>query len=275
MKKGLPDGRPFQLLGRRGGQAGRAEALHILLDDEIRLLLPDDVQADVIGPDEDRAGETGGEIRAEGLAEGIVEDDGAGQLRMVRVGTDHGFTEGILRIGHGFRGEGRLPQGHGNGVIRHALPVEHDGEIALGMSGGLPDVRAVFRRDGKARQGLPEDRISRFGGSPGAEGIPVGIRKVIERAGVLRLPQGGAGIRDAEAGDFRKDRENLVQAGFAPDALKNVRQVFRVNGLLVRTDDDDIGRAGFGKAGEGYIRISAFNSRENVLESISRLDKVI
>ena len=33
--------------------------------------------------------------------------------------------------------------------------------------------------------------------------------------------------------------------------------------------------AGFGKAGEGYIRISAFNSRENVLESISRLDKVI
>ena len=33
--------------------------------------------------------------------------------------------------------------------------------------------------------------------------------------------------------------------------------------------------AGFGKAGEGYIRISAFNSRENVLESISRLDKVL
>jgi len=33
--------------------------------------------------------------------------------------------------------------------------------------------------------------------------------------------------------------------------------------------------AGFGKAGEGYIRISAFNSRENVLESISRIDKVI
>ena len=29
--------------------------------------------------------------------------------------------------------------------------------------------------------------------------------------------------------------------------------------------------AGFGKAGEGYIRISAFNSRENVLEAIARL----
>ena len=29
--------------------------------------------------------------------------------------------------------------------------------------------------------------------------------------------------------------------------------------------------AGFGKAGEGYIRISAFNSRENVLEAIRRL----
>ena len=30
--------------------------------------------------------------------------------------------------------------------------------------------------------------------------------------------------------------------------------------------------AGFGKAGEGYIRISAFNSRENVLEAIGRLE---
>lgn len=33
--------------------------------------------------------------------------------------------------------------------------------------------------------------------------------------------------------------------------------------------------AGFGKAGEGYIRISAFNSRENVLEAIARLEKVL
>jgi LL-diaminopimelate aminotransferase len=33
--------------------------------------------------------------------------------------------------------------------------------------------------------------------------------------------------------------------------------------------------AGFGKAGEGYIRISAFNSRENVLEAIERLEKVL
>ena len=33
--------------------------------------------------------------------------------------------------------------------------------------------------------------------------------------------------------------------------------------------------AGFGKAGEGYIRISAFNSRANVLEAIERLKKVL
>ncbi|MBR2839607.1 MAG: LL-diaminopimelate aminotransferase [Kiritimatiellae bacterium] len=33
--------------------------------------------------------------------------------------------------------------------------------------------------------------------------------------------------------------------------------------------------AGFGAAGEGYIRISAFNSRENVLEAVSRLRKVL
>ena len=29
--------------------------------------------------------------------------------------------------------------------------------------------------------------------------------------------------------------------------------------------------AGFGKAGEGYIRISSFNSRANVLEAIERI----
>ena len=33
--------------------------------------------------------------------------------------------------------------------------------------------------------------------------------------------------------------------------------------------------AGFGAAGEGYIRISAFNSRENVLGAVSRLKKVL
>ena len=33
--------------------------------------------------------------------------------------------------------------------------------------------------------------------------------------------------------------------------------------------------AGFGAAGEGYIRISAFNSRANVLAAIERLKKVL
>ena len=33
--------------------------------------------------------------------------------------------------------------------------------------------------------------------------------------------------------------------------------------------------AGFGRAGEGFIRISAFNSRENVLEAIERLKGVL
>ena len=33
--------------------------------------------------------------------------------------------------------------------------------------------------------------------------------------------------------------------------------------------------AGFGRAGEGFIRISAFNSRENVLEAIGRLSSVL
>ena len=33
--------------------------------------------------------------------------------------------------------------------------------------------------------------------------------------------------------------------------------------------------AGFGAAGEGYVRISAFNSRENVLEAVERLRKIL
>ena len=33
--------------------------------------------------------------------------------------------------------------------------------------------------------------------------------------------------------------------------------------------------AGFGKDGEGYIRISAFNSRANVEEAVTRLAKVL
>ena len=33
--------------------------------------------------------------------------------------------------------------------------------------------------------------------------------------------------------------------------------------------------AGFGRAGEGYIRISSFNSRENVLEAVERIKKAL
>jgi len=33
--------------------------------------------------------------------------------------------------------------------------------------------------------------------------------------------------------------------------------------------------AGFGAAGEGYVRISAFNSRENVDEAIARIRKAV
>ena len=33
--------------------------------------------------------------------------------------------------------------------------------------------------------------------------------------------------------------------------------------------------AGFGAAGEGYVRISAFNSRENVQEAVERLKRIL
>ena len=42
--------------------------------------------------------------------------------------------------------------------------------------------------------------------------------------------------------------------------------------LLSRANVVTTPGAGFGKAGEGYIRISAFNSRENVVEAIRRLE---
>ena len=33
--------------------------------------------------------------------------------------------------------------------------------------------------------------------------------------------------------------------------------------------------AGFGKAGEGYVRITSFNSRENVVEAVERLKRAL
>jgi LL-diaminopimelate aminotransferase len=33
--------------------------------------------------------------------------------------------------------------------------------------------------------------------------------------------------------------------------------------------------SGFGKAGEGYIRISAFNHREKVIEALERIEKAL
>ena len=45
--------------------------------------------------------------------------------------------------------------------------------------------------------------------------------------------------------------------------------------LLAEADVVTTPGAGFGRAGEGYIRISAFNSRANVLEAIERLGRVL
>ena len=45
--------------------------------------------------------------------------------------------------------------------------------------------------------------------------------------------------------------------------------------LLKRANIVTTPGAGFGKAGEGFIRISAFNSRENVIEAIERLKGVL
>jgi LL-diaminopimelate aminotransferase len=45
--------------------------------------------------------------------------------------------------------------------------------------------------------------------------------------------------------------------------------------LLTNADIVTTPGAGFGKSGEGFIRISAFNTRENVLEAIERFKKVL
>lgn len=44
--------------------------------------------------------------------------------------------------------------------------------------------------------------------------------------------------------------------------------------LLARADIVTTPGAGFGKSGEGFIRISAFNTRSNILEAIERMKKV-
>jgi LL-diaminopimelate aminotransferase len=45
--------------------------------------------------------------------------------------------------------------------------------------------------------------------------------------------------------------------------------------LLKEADVVTTPGSGFGKAGEGFIRISSFNSRENVLEAIARFRTVL
>ena len=45
--------------------------------------------------------------------------------------------------------------------------------------------------------------------------------------------------------------------------------------LRVINDDNVTPGAGFGKCGQGYIRISAFNSFENVTEAMERISKAL
>ena len=51
-------------------------------------------------------------------------------------------------------------------------------------------------------------------------------------------------------------------------------QIPQSSSLLAEANVVTTPGAGFGAAGEGYIRISAFNSRENVLEAADRLKKI-
>ncbi len=135
-----------------------------------------------------------------------------------------------------------------------------------------------------------------------ADGTPVPLKPMWTRRqttkfnGASYITQRGAEAIYTEAGqretratiDFylenaRLIREAMSALGYAvtggvdsPYVWVNVRgdswEFF--DRLLKETDIVTTPGAGFGKAGEGYIRISAFNSRARVLEAIERLQRL-
>lgn len=106
-------------------------------------------------------------------------------------------------------------------------------------------------------------------------------------AEAVYTPEGRAETKatiDFYLGNAKLIREALAKAGYAVTGGTDSPYVWvDVKGdsweffdrLLKEANVVTTPGAGFGKAGEGYIRISAFNSRANVEEAISRLKNVL
>ena len=72
----------------------------------------------------------------------------------------------------------------------------------------------------------------------------------------------------------RRGSEEFLRDGTCPEAtaaLSGGSGTFTYDGVDAYT----YAGSGFGSAGEGYIRVSAFNSRENVRTAIERIGDVL
>ncbi len=152
--------------------------------------------------------------------------------------------------------------------IRLGYTVVPDGLVAYAADGSAVPLRPMWTR----RQ------TTKFNGASyltqrGAEAVytPEGQRET--RATI-----------DFYLGNAKLVREALAAAGYAVTGGTDSPYVWvDVKGdswaffdrLLAEANVVTTPGAGFGREGEGYIRISAFNSRENVLEAIERMKKVL
>ena len=93
----------------------------------------------------------------------------------------------------------------------------------------------------------------------------------IAKQSVMRALNSAYAGRKQRKREFRKLWIARINAGARMNGLSYSRLMFGLKKANVVTTPG----AGFGRAGEGYIRISSFNSRANVLEAVERLRKVL
>jgi len=115
-----------------------------------------------------------------------------------------------------------------------------------------------------------------------------GVSYPIQRAAeAVYSPEGKAqtcALVDFYLGNAALIRSTLADLGFAMTGGENSPYIWVNVGkdswkffdkLLKRAQVVTTPGAGFGRCGQGFIRISAFNSRENVEEAMQRLRKVL
>lgn len=115
-----------------------------------------------------------------------------------------------------------------------------------------------------------------------------GVPYIIQRAAAAALSQEGLKQTGEQVAYYmenaRRVREGLASAGFTVFAGVHAPYIWLrtpeglsswefFDALLEKTHVVGTPGSGFGPAGEGYFRISAFNSRENVDEAVARIRK--